>query len=128
MKKVIVILLLLTFLGTNTEMLELLRLPIFIHHYLEHSETKHYISFADFLNDHYGDHQSHSDTEHPDHKNLPFKTANCAISDVSIVLKNYIEFTIYCPSSLNTKVSLTYNEVIYSSAIVGNIWQPPKFS
>jgi hypothetical protein len=126
--KLVAISLLTVFLGANTELHQLLRLPVLIHHFFEHHDQEPDESFADFLNEHYSDNQNHSDTNHNDHENLPFKTNDCATAHVSIAFVNPTSFSISRPKTFQDKVSPIYNGLFYSSSVVGSIWQPPKIS
>jgi len=101
---------------------------MFIHHFLEHHTQEPDESFADFLNKHYVDHQNHSDSDHPDHDNLPFKTTDCGKMHISLAFLNPIPFSIPRPTAFHEKISPIYNGAFYSSAVVSNIWQPPKIS
>lgn len=125
MKKFIAISFLFIFLCASTELHQLLRLPILIQHYGEHQQVNHDQSFADFLTNHYSDHQNHSDSNH---NNLPFKTTDCATAHVALAFVNHIQYSIQRPTSSPEKTSSIYDDIIYSSAVVSNIWQPPKHS
>ncbi|NBU04883.1 MAG: hypothetical protein EBT39_00830 [Sphingobacteriia bacterium] len=128
MKKLIAISFLFVFLFANTELHQLLRLPMLIHHFSEHHDQEPDESFADFLNEHYSDHHNHSDNDHHDHDNLPFKTKDCATAHVSLAFLNHIQFSVLRPTAFYDKISPIYNGAFYSSAVVSNIWQPPKIS
>ena len=128
LKKIIAISFLFIFLSTNTELHQLFQLPVLIHHFLEHQNREPDESFADFLSEHYSDHQNHSDTDHHDHDNLPFKTTNCATAHISLAFINHFQFSITRQTVFHDKISPIYNETFYSSAVVSNIWQPPKIS
>ena len=112
--------------GANTELNQLLRLPFLIHHLLDHHNNEPDETFADLLNQHYSDYQSHSGND--DHDNLPFKTTDYATAQVSLAFVNPNQFSIPRPSIFYDKISPFHNEAFYSFAVVGNIWQPPKFS
>jgi len=128
LKKIIAISFLFVFLGANSELHQLLRLPVLIHHFFDHQEQEPDETFADFLNEHYSNHQNHSDNDHHDHDNLPFKTTDCATAHVSLAFVNPIQISISRPIVFQDKISSSYNGAFYSSTIVSNIWQPPKIS
>lgn len=128
LKKAIAISLLFVFLGAKTELHQLLRLPVLIHHFLDHHYQELGESFADFLNQHYSDHQNHSDGNHHDHDNLPFKATDCAKAHFSLAFVNPIPFFIPRPTAFYDKIPPTYNGAFYYSSIVSKIWQPPKIS
>ena len=126
MKKLIAISFLFVFLSANTELNQLLRLPILIHHFLEHHEQEPDETFTDFLNEHYSADQSLSNHEHHDHDNLPFKTTHCSVAHASLAFVSQIQYSIPKPIILYDKISPVYNGSYYSSAVGSNIWQPPK--
>ena len=128
MKKIVSILFLLIFLAANTELHQLLRLPVLIHHYLEHRQEKPNTSYVDFLADHYADHQTHSDNNHHDHENLPFKTSDCATAHNSMAFVNQTQFLVQRPNTFQDKVLPIYDGGICVSAFLSTIWQPPKIS
>jgi ABC-type Zn2+ transport system substrate-binding protein/surface adhesin len=131
LKKLIAISFLFLFLSANTEIHQLLRLPVLIHHFLEHQNQEPDETFSNFLKEHYYDHQNHSDHDHQDHHDhdkLPFKTTNCALAYVSLAFVNPIQFSISPSIIFHDKISPSYNGALYFSALVRNIWQPPKIS
>jgi len=125
MKKFIAISFLAVFLCASTEIHQILRLPVLIQHYLEHQEVNNNQSLAEFLTNHYSNRQNHSDSNH---NNLPFKTADCATAHVALAFANHAQYSVQSPTTFQEKASSIYNDVIYSSAIVNSIWQPPKQS
>lgn len=128
MKKLVAISFLFIFLGANTELHQLLRLPVLLHHFVEHQDQETDKSFADFLKEHYSDTKGHSDASHHNHDNLPFKTSDCATTLISSAFVNHNPFSISRPNSFQFEVLPIYNGEFYTSAIVSNIWQPPKMS
>ncbi len=126
-KKLIAISFLFVFLGAHTELHQLLKLPILIHHFFEHHHQEPKETFANFLNDHYSDTNQHSDTNH-EHDNLPFKTTDCATAHISLAFVNPVQFSITIPTTFYDKISPIYHGAFYSPTVVNNIWQPPKFS
>jgi hypothetical protein len=128
LKKLIAISFLFVFLTANTELHQLLKLPVLIHHYLSHHQDEQDKSFLHFLSDHYSSTPEHSDNDHHEHDNLPFKTNDCATAHVSIAFVNLTPFTISRPIIFQDKVSPIYNGGFYSASVISNIWQPPKIS
>lgn len=128
MKKLIAISFLFVFLSANTELNQLLRFPILIHHFFEHHEQEPDETFADFLNEHYSADQSLSNDVHHDHDNLPFKTTHCSAAYASVEFVSQIQYSIPKPTILHEKIPPIYNGEYYFSAVVSNIWQPPKIS
>jgi len=126
-KKLIAISFVFVFLYANTELHQLLKLPVLVHHYLEHNEGANNAAFADFLYNHYNNEQSNSDNNQNDHRNLPFKT-DCANVHTSLAYTGHQQYSFQHTLPVSVKVNVVYNEIIYSSASLSNIWQPPKFS
>ena len=127
MKKTIAISLLFAFLTSNTELHQLLKLPVLIHHFMEHHDQDHHESFADFLKKHYADNPNHSDNHH--HDNLPFKTNECATMHNSTVAYYHQHHFSFCqPMIVFKNISVTSKVEFSSSAFLSSIWQPPKIS
>ncbi len=127
MKKVIVIFFLFSFLSANTAFGEVLKLPLLIHHYMEHTQEDNDNSFIDFLAKHYGKdiHHHHNDNHH-DHNNLPFKTINVHSVHLVYFQSSFIEFSKQiAEKELKTPILQQQN---YSNAYLNSIWQPPKIS
>ena len=72
MKRLIAICMLTVFLGSATELHELLKLPHLLVHFIEHTQTSG-LSLSEYLHIHYAhDHENHKD-EHHDKGCLPFQ-------------------------------------------------------
>lgn len=127
LKKLIAISFVFVFLYANTELHQLLKLPVLVHHYLDHHEEGNSASFVGFLYDHYNSEKSQSDNDHHDHQNLPFKT-DCANVHTSLAYTGHQQYSFQHTPPVSVKVNVVYNEVIYFSTSLSNIWQPPKFS
>jgi hypothetical protein len=96
---------------------------VMLHHFLEHHDE----SFTDFLNEHYSNHESQSNPDHQ-HHNLPFKTADCTNVQIVAAYVNHVQHSISELNIFQEKSFSVFNDMVYSSAIVSNIWQPPKIS
>lgn len=127
MKKVISIFILFTFLSVNTAFWEVLKLPLLIHHYIEHSQEDNNNSIIDFLAKHYGkDINHHHNDHHHDHDKLPFKTINVHSVQVVYFQPLFIKFSRQIAGKeLKTPILQQQN---YSNAYLNSIWQPPKVS
>ena len=114
----------------NTELVQLLKLPTLIHHYLEHHDDKnddeYGISFIDFLKNHYNENNHHSDNDKNDHQNLPFKTTVCNSINTVIAFVQQTVFTLHATAVICTKNIASNTEQDYTSKSFGSIWQPPK--
>src|SRR5690606_23024908 len=126
-KRILAIFFLFTFLNANTAFGEVLKLPVLIHHYIEHSREDKDAAVFHFLVQHYSGNISHQHQgNHNDHEKLPFKTTDGHFSSlVSIV---FPPFTV---TSHNTIVTAdlkipVYSQHNYSNAYLNSIWQPPR--
>jgi hypothetical protein len=128
LKKFVSVSLFFVFLSANTELHQLLKLPVLIHHYLAHHQDEEAYSFFHFLSNHYSSNSEHSDKNHQEHDNLPFKKANCPSVLVSLAFINHTLYSIPRPIDFCHKISPIYKGAIYSSSVVKDIWQPPKIS
>ena len=126
LKNVIAISFLTIFLSANTELHQFFKLPVLIHHFIEHNEEEQDISLFHFLGEHYGSYPDDSDNHH-DHEKLPFKSNDCADLHQNGTFNHQFNFTFCLPNIATEKVSGSYHAMIYSSAIRDRIWQPPQF-
>ncbi|MBL0309607.1 MAG: hypothetical protein IPP77_08015 [Bacteroidetes bacterium] len=124
MKRILAISCLFVFLCANTELYQLLKLPVLFHHYLE----DHHSTFTEFLYEHYNNNQTHSDNHHHDHQNLPFKTTGCGTTHTTLAFNNQNNLSLCRLNDGSEKIISIYKEVIYSSSIFNKVWQPPQFS
>lgn len=115
------------FLCANTEMGQLLKLPVLIHHYLEHQDDDDGISFAKFLHKHYNEENSHSSPNN-EHEKLPFKSHDLGFSQSVLVLQPPFSFEFRAETPVSAKQKLSFSEGFYLSSISSRIWQPPKSS
>lgn len=125
LKKLTAISFLLIFLFANTEIRQLLKLPVLIHHYLEHHDDDGGVSFADFLHKHYNEENSHPSTNN-EHEKLPFKSHDLGFTQTTLVFQSPVGFELQTDKPASTKEKISYSEVFYSSSILSRIWQPPK--
>jgi hypothetical protein len=72
MQKNLALILILIYFITNTEFVQLFKLPILISHYYQHHKQNHSISFTDFLAMHYGGDDGTSADDDTD-RQLPFQ-------------------------------------------------------
>lgn len=121
-KRITAILLTITIVLTCSEFHELMRLPLLVLHYVEHSSSAPELSLQDFLAMHYQTSGTHDNTD----ASLPFKH-DCASSS-SVPLVSSIEFfTIPSPES-NTQVQYSLERTSHPCSIPSSVWQPPKRS
>lgn len=127
MKRLAAISFLLIFLSTSTELGQLFKLPVLIHHYLEHVEIDENESFANFLRVHYEREINHPDDIHGDHERLPFKTSDIHTAHVPVILQHVqIEIPSIPEKTIIQDKKIYSIEEHYSFAHLRNIWQPPR--
>jgi hypothetical protein len=129
-KKVITIALLFVFLESQTEWMQIFRIPVLVHHFLEHRSENPNESLVEFLNNHYSSNQNHSSTSHHrhDHDNLPFKSADGAKANVTQFFIDDSSAVIPIPFFSNSTVASTSGIFICLKEALNSIWQPPQFS
>jgi hypothetical protein len=118
------ILLMSVFLCANTEMYQLFKLPVLLHHYLEHRQNDHSISFLAFLKEHYVNEHAQASQHH--HERLPFKSHSCAGGHISLADPELPVFTLCKDMSVAKQPLMLYKEPNHSNSFVSRIWQPPK--
>jgi hypothetical protein len=112
----------------STDMGQLLKLPVLVHHFIEHNHKEKAITFIAFLTEHYFSNESHPDNSKHDHQSLPFKTG-CSHSINTFLA--FEDLNSFLEQPIN---SITSNNVVplyrqhYISNLFGSIWQPPKLS
>lgn len=126
MRQSTALLLLLLYLFTSTEISELLKIPLLVHHYKEHQLEHPKISFADYVCLHY----THGDVEDADQdkdRKLPYKNIDFthAPSFTIIPAITAVAFSQNLVFELLKKSATCYN-VIFTSDNFSAIWQPPK--
>ena len=121
LKKILAIGLLLLYINSNSELHELLRLPVLFEHFAEHKKLVGDISFWEFLSLHYSTNVSHDAHDNQ----LPFKDINHSFS-VSIFVMPL--------SGVSLKDNYFVASVTHDNAYQGayftsplcEIFQPPK--
>ena len=110
---------------TNTELHQLVRMPVLLTHFSEHRASTSSLSFLEFLSLHYSDVANRHDTQKA-HDQLPFQ-GKCEIS------LHALWVTIVCTQEIPDKLTPLdqSNKTLLPSFILpsndgNNIWQPPK--
>lgn len=125
MKRSFAIGFLVIFLLANTELHQLLRMPVLILHFQEHQSINAEIDFLAFLSLHYTSSESHSSSKHD--QQLPFKGQHTC-SEVSLTIAD-IPATIVELSSKkieDSKTHTSFYEEFFTTTTLLSIWQPPK--
>jgi hypothetical protein len=122
-KKLLIISLLVLYINSNTELHELMRLPLLVEHFTEHKKLVGDISFWEFLVMHYNTNVSHD----ADDNRLPFKDKNHSFVAPTLALP--IHKMILNDIQFIAKETHTffYQETFIASHL-SDIFQPPKIS
>ena len=128
-KKILITFLCIHILLPNQLVQDIVRLPVLVAHFLQHTHTDNHIHFTEFIADHYSDHEHH-DKDHDNHNNLPFHNHdfnfqqcifNVTVLDIfSTALPNY--------GTANSKTKIISRQHFHSSTALSSIWRPPKFA
>jgi hypothetical protein len=86
---------------STTELGELLKLPVLVHHYFEHEEEHEHLSFIGFFKAHYAElHKAEGKHHNEDHQRLPFKghDHHFLTVNISAVPRAYtcVQPSVYC--------------------------------
>lgn len=125
MNKAIAIFFMLIFLVSTTELGQVLKFPLLVEHYVEHTQKSPELTVWGFLQIHYS--ESHKEEGDPVDKELPFVSHGHFISIVGIV--NYTSFIKMDKVRFNTfhnKIH-AFDEDEVESLYLSSIWQPPKY-
>jgi len=111
-----------------TAIYEVVKLPMLVEHYFDHSQEDQQIGFFQYLTLHYGI-EDGTDKDAAEDRQLPFQSSEffSTISFVSVnppVINQSVRFT----ESITDHDFLLSNEVFLPSAYLARIWQPPRQS
>jgi hypothetical protein len=112
-------------LTTQTELGQLFKLPVLIHHYMEHVDMDGDKSFMEFMKEHYVGNIEHADDIHNDHESLPFKTldVNTGLTLIEPNIPDYEVSAVQLHAS--SEKNVIPNQMLHSSDCGNSIWQPP---
>ncbi|MEY4260529.1 MAG: hypothetical protein RL656_1502 [Bacteroidota bacterium] len=127
MKKVVSISFLIVFLLANTELHEVLKVPLLLEHYILHKQEDKNQSFLTFIYKHYVSVQDHFHLQN-DHDGLPLKTKDCIKYNPGIVSFLLIPYARLQEVLYQLKQRIFFKKVFLSNLNQGNIWQPPQIS
>ncbi len=126
MRKISAILFLTVLVFSQTELHQILKLPILVQHYFEHKAESKDISLSQFIVLHYfsGD---PVDDDYARDMQLPFKTNDCLQVITSIVVPEEIVFELPFETPLIKDFPKFHNDWIESS-YAKSIFRPPQFA
>jgi len=122
-KRLLAISLLVLYVNSNTELHEIMRLPLLIEHFTEHKKLVGDISFWEFLVMHYNTSASHD----ADDNRLPFKDPAHSFSATTLAVPIHriiLNETLLISEVLHIS---SYNETFIASHL-SDIFQPPRIS
>jgi hypothetical protein len=113
------------FLISTTELGQVLKFPLLVEHYIEHTSHNPELTLWGFLQIHYS--ESHKEEGDPMDEKLPFVTHTHFISIVAIVAPTPIlKIERIKFNTLDNKIH-AFNEDQIESNYLSSIWQPPKY-
>ncbi len=126
MSRIIAIIFLSLHLLTNTELCQLVKIPVLLSHFKEHKAENNHLTLLGFLQMHYFNGNPHDNTD----MELPFKTTT-----VALIIHNCpsapVPSITAVPSSPTQELQLNFNEY-YSNYLPSvcnkDIFQPPQLS
>jgi hypothetical protein len=129
LKKIISILFLGLYLFTATEAGQLLKLPLLVKHFHEHTAENPTMNFYDYLCLHYKYADDH-DKDQTQDSQLPFKShAGCcmqaaiAIAVPPVLVYPMLGVPVFTAAKRPTAI---YKDFFIPSSVLSRIWQPPK--
>ncbi|MFY7729167.1 MAG: hypothetical protein ACOVRN_06605 [Flavobacterium sp.] len=128
MRKLLAILVLFGYLGGNTLLCELAKVPLLVQHYMDHTSNDPGLSFSDFLNMHYTG-KDIKDGDYDTDMKLPYKSHDHSVNSYVFYapLHQVYRGLSVAPRIVFTKETPEYS-YIYSSLLGQSIWQPPKIA
>jgi len=125
MRRATAVFLLLFYLLSNTELHEIVRLPLLFEHFAEHKQKNKDVSFFVFIVLYYFGNDSRG-SDYQLHQQLPFKESHCEeiFDSIVIPIESFDRSLPGIPYSL-VKME-TYASVFNTSSLQFVIWQPPR--
>jgi len=129
-KKWISISLLSVYLISTTELYQLLKIPFFVEHYIEHRGLNHNLTVWEFMTLHYFGDDLRDDDDAKDMQ-LPFKSNDGYITlNILAFIAEPVTTILHLPAdavAIGLTTCTIYEKVFIPSSYSSNIWQPPKF-
>ncbi len=102
------------------------KVPLIFQHYAEHRKENRNLSFLRFLDLHYL-HGNPKDSDHDRDMQLPFKSsADCAFGLATAFVPLMHEISIHPEPTGEGKIHTGFYTRFMPSALLADIWQPPK--
>ena len=108
----------------QTELHQLMKLPVLIEHFMEHRQLNSSITLLDFLKEHY---QGHTvmDNDYQRDMQLPFKTADC-LTAISFVFEEPVSIEFEQQVAEVRKEYNLHKGTFSPSLVQHSIFQPPR--
>lgn len=124
-RRKIALLLMTVFLISTTELGQVLKFPLLVEHYVEHTSNNPELSLWRFLQIHYS--KSHKEEGDPMDEKLPFVSHIHFVSIVGIVnIAPALKIERIKFNTIHNKIH-AFNEDEVESSYLSSIWQPPKY-
>lgn len=125
MKRSLAFLLMALYLCTSTEAYQLLKIPAFITHYIQHCQEEPGTTLKSFLEEHYSG-QTVFDDDWQQDMGLPFKCCDCVHMSIQPTVRPD-PFTLSIPGSVEIVISFTpIISSLHNKLQVIEIFQPPR--
>ena len=127
MQKILLLIFMSLQLIANTELCEILKIPVLIRHYEEHKESSN-LTFIGFLRMHYFNGAPHDDTD----MELPFKTNSTAL-----IISHTFSVSLPCQPFISSKplavikkqpAELAFYSLHLPSRSQNDVFQPPRLA
>nr|WP_255669529.1 hypothetical protein [Myroides oncorhynchi] len=113
------------FLISTTEVGQVLKFPLLVEHYIEHTSNNPELSLWGFLQIHYS--ESHKEEGDPMDEKLPFVTHTHFVTIIAIVNPSPIlKIERIRINTTDDKIH-SFDEDEVESSYLSSIWQPPKY-
>lgn len=126
MKRAIALFFLTAYLLSSTELGQLLKIPVFASHFVEHQQQNKDITLWEFICIHYAQGDV-KDADYETDRKLPFKTHdNCGTQHSCTIPPSLSNFPIEKIVHVTSRMKYFVNDVSWTSSFLSQIWQPPK--
>lgn len=122
-KKFLVLFIIAAYFFSTTELVQLLKVPVLINHFVEHTEEDNSMTFMDYMVHHYGGHEKDADWE-TDMK-LPFMQHSDLLNILVIPAEN-LNLPDKITVDTHFKTIVFHRQGTIPNSYLSSIWQPPK--
>ncbi|HPZ87673.1 MAG TPA: hypothetical protein PLQ32_06195 [Flavihumibacter sp.] len=113
------------FLFGQTELHQVLKMPVLVNHFLEHRAENPHISFLFYLKEHYHKHTIMDNDEQRD-RQLPFNSHDCMSASAQVCMEEPAAFLLPVPEeTIDRQYNITPDCFLLNNH-AHSIFQPPK--